>query len=606
MGKLLKKGKELLNKNIGTFILFEILYKGIFVAVAYPALIGIFRLVLKRAGLKYLTNGYIYRFARNPFTIAAVLFIIIVIILYCIFEASALSFIYYESYRRNKVTVAETIRHGFGSFKHTMRRGNHLIMLRMIIGVMTCNIAVLIIVISGLTLPSAVTKVMFGNIWLKAVYIIVFLLALYYTVSGIFTLNYMAIDKMDYKRAKRNSRNSVKNNIIMIIKDLFIYNICVLALYWFLILLLTVIVVLFVKIFNMSSYGMVIFLKIFRIFNSGVTFMLFALAIPGCMLVISRLFEKCVVNHETRKEVDIKYHKYDEKKALFLRKIMVALAIVSIITDGIYVYISSVNNPFDNVELMTLPEVTSHRGNSVKAPENTMSAFEYAIKDMSDYIELDVQETADGELVVIHDPSLKRTTGINKKVASVTLAYIKSLDAGSYFGDEFKDERIPTLRETLEYVDKQVKLNIEIKATDTNISRISKKVADMIEEYELQDDCIVTSMKYDVLKAIKKCNEDIKTGYIISIAYGNFYNMAYVDAFSMNYAFVNKNTVDAVHARGKKVLVWTVNSAEKIENLTALGVDNIITDDPVMAREVIYSKYSYKELVNILNYVFNK
>ena len=264
------------------------------------------------------------------------------------------------------------------------------------------------------------------------------------------------------------------------------------------------------------------------------------------------------------------------------------------------------NNPFDNVELMTLPEVTSHRGNSVKAPENTISAFEYAIKDMSDYIELDVQETADGELVVMHDPSLKRTTGINKKVAAVTLAYIKSLDAGSYFSDEFKDERVPTLKETLEYVDKQVKLNIEIKATDTNISRISKKVADLIEEYELQDDCIVTSMKYDVLKAIKKCNEDIKTGYIISIAYGNFYNMAYVDAFSMNYAFVNKNTVDAVHARGKKVLVWTVNSAEKIENLTALGVDNIITDDPVRAREVIYSKYSYKELVDILNYVFNK
>ena len=334
--------------------------------------------------------------------------------------------------------------------------------------------------------------------------------------------------------------------------------------------------------------------------------MLFAFAVPGCILVISRLFEKYVVSHETHKEVDIKYYKYDEKKALFLRKIMVALTIVSIIIDGVYVYISSVNNPFDNVELMTLPEVTSHRGNSVKAPENTISAFEYAIKDMSDYIELDVQETADGELVVMHDPSLKRTTGINKKVAAVTLAYIKSLDAGSYFSDEFKDERVPTLKETLEYVDKQVKLNIEIKATDTNISRISKKVADLIEEYELQDDCIVTSMKYDVLKAIKKCNEDIKTGYIISIAYGNFYNMAYVDAFSMNYAFVNKNTVDAVHARGKKVLVWTVNSAEKIENLTALGVDNIITDDPLMAREVIYSKYSYKELVDILNYVFNK
>lgn len=621
MGKFIKRGKKLLNQNMGTFIMFELLYKSLFVAIAYPLFIGLFRLVLHKAGLKYLTNGYIYTFAKNPYTIAYVLFLIVVLLLYINIEISALELLFYQSYQSKKVSCVDVIRYAFSNLKNMLKKGNRIVLLHNTIIVTVCNVSIFFITISNLTLPSAVNDFLFENKILKIVYIIIGTFMLYSMLSGFFTNSNMNFKKISYKVAKKESKSVAKKNALVILRNVLLYNICIMSLYWFAILLLTILVVIFVKIFNMYSYGMVIFLSIFRIFNSGFKIMLYAFSVPGSMLVVTHLYKKLIIDKENdadkedttdnshEKKIikyEITYYKYNDKKKDRLKKYIIALITASIIADGSFVYLSYIENPFANVELMSLPEITSHRGNSVKAPENTLLAFEYAIRDMSDYIELDVQETADGELIVIHDPSLKRTTGVNKKVKDVTLTYVQTLDAGSYFDEEFAGEKVPTLAEVFELVDEQVKLNIEIKPTNENADRIAQKVVELIEEYDIADSSIITSMKYDVLKSVKKYNENIKTGYIISVAYGNFYNMAYVDAFSMNYAFVNKNTVDAVHARGKEVMVWTVNSADKIENLTALGVDNIITDDPVMAREVIYSKYSYKELVNILNYVFDK
>ena len=111
-------------------------------------------------------------------------------------------------------------------------------------------------------------------------------------------------------------------------------------------------------------------------------------------------------------------------------------------------------------------------------------------------------------------------------------------------------------------------------------------------------------MSYDALKQIKSIDERIKTGYVLTIAYGNFYNLDYCDAFSINSAYVNKKMVDAIHNRGKKIFVWTVNSSSKAKEMTEIGVDAIITDNPVMTREIVYSKYNNPLFKNVLDYVF--
>jgi glycerophosphoryl diester phosphodiesterase len=119
------------------------------------------------------------------------------------------------------------------------------------------------------------------------------------------------------------------------------------------------------------------------------------------------------------------------------------------------------------------------------------------------------------------------------------------------------------------------------------------------------DKCVITSLDYYALKYTKKYDEKIQTGYILSVAYGDFYNMDSVDFFSVNASFLSKRTVDAIHNAGKQVYAWTVNNDTSIKNLTNKGVDNIITDNPVLAREVIYSRDTSETMLNMIKYVFN-
>ena len=179
------------------------------------------------------------------------------------------------------------------------------------------------------------------------------------------------------------------------------------------------------------------------------------------------------------------------------------------------------------------------------------------------------------------------------------------MDAGSYFGEEeaFAECYIPTLREVMEFTKDKIKLNIEIKLSD-NEPHLVEKVVALIQEFEYTEDCYVTSMSYEALKEIKNIDPNIKTGYVLTLAYGNFYNLDYCDAFSINAAYVNKNMVDAIHNRGKEIFVWTVNSRSKAKEMTAIGVDAVITDNPVMAKEVVYSKYSSPLFSNVISYVF--
>ena len=160
------------------------------------------------------------------------------------------------------------------------------------------------------------------------------------------------------------------------------------------------------------------------------------------------------------------------------------------------------------------------------------------------------------------------------------------------------------MEEVIKEIGPFAKLNIEIKYNKKE-SDITKYVVDIIERNDFVDRCVVTSSDYTVLHEVKELNPDIQTGYVLSAAYGAYYSIGYVDVISINYSFVNKALVDAVHRYGKEIYVWTVNSPSIVKSLANMGVDNIITDDPVMAREAVYSRYTGKELVNILDYVFS-
>lgn len=253
--------------------------------------------------------------------------------------------------------------------------------------------------------------------------------------------------------------------------------------------------------------------------------------------------------------------------------------------------------------LLTQVEITAHRGSSKNAPENTMSAIQMAMEEMADSAEIDVQLTSDGVVVLGHDASLKRVAGVNRPISSMTWEQIQKLDVGSWFSDSYAGEQIPSLEEVLEACHGKMHLNIEIKNVGAD-SDLPARVVNLIKSAGMEEQCVVTSTSLSYLKAVKEIDPQIVTGYIISAAYGNFYSSDALDFISLRSSFVDRHLVENVHAQGKGVFAWTVNNKSEMERLMMLGVDGIITDRPVLAREIVYREEATETLFEYLRMVF--
>ena len=286
----------------------------------------------------------------------------------------------------------------------------------------------------------------------------------------------------------------------------------------------------------------------------------------------------------------------------FSKKTGLALLGLFLAMSGFFLFDAANNGNFISKSVAVQTRITAHRGSSSGAPENTMAALEKAVEEMADRAEIDVQETADGVIVLCHDTSLKRVAGVNKKVSDLTLEQIKKLDVGSWFSSEYQGEQIPTLEEVMEYAKGKIDLNIEIKNLG-NSSGLPEKVIELVEKHEMQEQCVITSTNRFYLKRVKAVNPEIRTGYIISAAYGNFYSDEFIDLISIRSSFVTERMIESAHEAGKAVHAWTVNGKVEMERLKQLGVDDMITDRPVLAREILYGEEAKANLLEYLRLV---
>ena len=135
---------------------------------------------------------------------------------------------------------------------------------------------------------------------------------------------------------------------------------------------------------------------------------------------------------------------------------------------------------------------------------------------------------------------------------------------------------------------------------------LETKVVNLIEQYGFERQCVITSATYESLVNVKKLNPNLKTGYIMSVVYGNFYDKEYIDFFSMKSSFITQRVVKEAHSRGKEIHAWTVNTKNEMDRLKNMGVDNIITDKPVKAREILYSKVANQSIQDLIKRVVNQ
>lgn len=211
-----------------------------------------------------------------------------------------------------------------------------------------------------------------------------------------------------------------------------------------------------------------------------------------------------------------------------------------------------------------------HRGARAYAPENTLKSFGKALEIGVDAIELDVRKTKDNQLVVIHDADVKRTTSGEGLVNELTLKEIKGFDAG-------EGEKIPTLEETLDFLDKKVKVFIELKEAG-----IEKQVLSIIHEKELEKNVVIVSFLEDALKKVRELDKDIATGLLYA-KHKNPTKAALelkANYLLALYRFTHTANVEKAHEFGLKVIVWTINTPQEVEEFAKKGVDGIASDKP--------------------------
>ncbi|QDZ93449.1 glycerophosphodiester phosphodiesterase [Bacillus altitudinis] len=230
--------------------------------------------------------------------------------------------------------------------------------------------------------------------------------------------------------------------------------------------------------------------------------------------------------------------------------------------------------------------IIAHRGSSSAAPENTIAAFDVAVEQGADYIELDVQMTMDQHVVVIHDDTVDRTTNGNGLVKSYTLDQLKKLDAGSWFDHQYTNERIPTLQEILERYSQRIGILIEIKHPKRQIG-IEKAVARIINRFAYSRHIIIQSFDVHALQRIKAFAPSLRTALIIKpdafkltkrklTTYSSFAN-----CLNMKKTMINKWWIDRIHSFGMEVFIWTVKDQKTADRIKKYPIDGVVTDNPL-------------------------
>lgn len=229
--------------------------------------------------------------------------------------------------------------------------------------------------------------------------------------------------------------------------------------------------------------------------------------------------------------------------------------------------------------------IIAHRGSSQTAPENTLAAISQAIADDTDWVEIDVQETADGEVVVFHDSDFMKLAAVDLKIWDATLDDLRDIDVGSRFDARFSDQRVPRLADVLEECKGKIGVLIELKYYGHD-QELEQRVVDIVESLEMANDIMFMSLKLDAVEKMKALRPAWKSGLLMSVAAGDLKEVG-ADFLAVNAQFVDRSFVRSVHASDKNVFVWTVNDPITMSRMISRGVDGLITDRPALARSVL-------------------
>ena len=600
MKKQIKEIYQMIRGNLRSLLLFEFFFR--FIAGTLLVQVGTrgLKFCLDRAGYSYLTLANAWKFFLHPWTMLFILVMAVLALFLNMIEIGGLVTAFSGAAYFCYPTLWEIFSGAFEKVCDELRHKNYRLFGMGMISTFTVNLFYLYRIFSRIKPVNFVIKELLDQPLAVSVLLLVFLLFLALLFPAFFVFHGCMIGQKSYWDSRFESMELLKGRWAQIIGMAALLEVWLiilfLAVYYLSVFLMAVVTVLFVK----EDLGLAFLMETTDRAEWFLVILASIFASMVCWAFATREYYQVMSRRKGRMEgwefaTAGRNVRFSKKTGLALLGLFLAMS-------GFFLFDAAYNGNFISKSVAVQTRITAHRGSSSGAPENTMAALEKAVEEMADRAEIDVQETADGVIVLCHDTSLKRVAGVNKKVSDLTLEQIKKLDVGSWFSSEYQGEQIPTLEEVMEYAKGKIDLNIEIKNLG-NSSGLPEKVIELVEKHEMQEQCVITSTNRFYLKRVKAVNPEIRTGYIISAAYGNFYSDEFIDLISIRSSFVTERMIESAHEAGKAVHAWTVNGKVEMERLKQLGVDDMITDRPVLAREILYGEEAKANLLEYLRLV---
>lgn len=580
----LKSIFKLIKKDWRRLFWFEMFYKIIFVVVIWPLCSLLWRGTLSLSGIGYVSIDRMTKAMFNPLIIAVMLLIGCIFVFVLIYEISVLMVSYKYSYYDKRLSFIQMIVLGGKKTLRIFKPHNIMIVIISVCILCIMNVTMESSIINSIKIPEYIQLYIDSNKMLKTVLNLFFFLLLVGNIAFIFVYNFFFCENERALSAVKKSVRITKRNFFKVLGNFFVVKFIISF-----VILVGLIGIILIYVLLLSAF----------LYNNAVVAFLWTLyevcgPILGCIVTEVTV----VIDYAL---ITVMYYKYCDKEDIsFARELnrkdyrLLALfekakgsfitigIVISLLAVGVIFVVGYIIFDFNIYDEMYSPiEITAHRGNSTISVPNTIPAFQEAILEGADYGELDVRQTKDNVIVVTHDASLLEMTGKDINVRDVTYEQLQQIPCKVV---NSKHCTVPKLEDVIETCKGKIKLNIEIKTGNNDSADFVPSVVKIIEDMDFVDDCVVTSLDYRALKQVKECNDNIKTGYIMAVAMGDFYELPCVDFFSMETTFVNGRVVERAHKLNKEVHVWTANSSESLKKCIDLGVDNIITDDVVGAK----------------------
>lgn len=582
---------KLIFHNSITLLLGQSIILLLSIVLLTPSVSSIYRFALSVSGFSHVTVDNIGRFLLNPINFLMAVLLFFIIGLFLLFEIYFLIAFFTRIQLHKKVQFLQILFSSLIKVLYGIVKGNLKLIPFAWMTLLVFNLPLFVFVFSKTRLLRFIYEETPNHtFWvINLLILLVFIVLVFFRRPFVF--HYFLLDGMNYKESLKSSKDGGMNRPIRTFFYFVGWNIgifvIVSAIYAFTI---TITILLVSATFD-QRLAIATFISINESMQNYLSTAIFIISTIGNFALYTQLFH-CYQPEE--KEIDMEddlaqsiLSSDGSKKYRSIKSILITTAIL-LMAINIYFFINILRNgsPLDYMNLDSI-KVTSHRGFSHSVPENTIPAIEKAIEEQADYVEVDVRVTKDGELVLLHDTSLKRTTGLNEYIWNTDYSEVSALDAGSWMDQSFLGTKIPTLREVFELCKGRIFLNLDLKYRN-DLEEIEKKVVELIKEYDMEWQCVISSTSLSSLEKVKKLDSNIQTGYITYQLYSGITKNEGIDFFSMKSNLITKGVLRAIHKEGKELHVWTVNSRTELERLKRLGVDNIITDNPAYVKEVLY------------------